>query len=376
MLRGHSDFVLSATFTEDGRRVVTTSSDGTVRVWNADPKVVVLSGHTDRVNSAAFNQDAGRVVTASDDRTLRIWQSSSSRGLRRLGPTDLVDPAGRRLLSSPFVDAVFSPDRDVVVGARRKGAAIWDSRTGTLLGALPVVSDPSSVEHVTSVDLNPDGTRLVTGTTRQVSIWAVRPSLSGAAALSRHTNSVLGARYSEDGTRIVTAGKDKTVRIFEAATLRQRRLIHGAAPFSAAAFSPDGTRIAAASVDSTARIFDTSDGRELLVLRGHGGAVNDVDFNPDGTLLVTASDDKSARVWDAETGLLVAVLRGHTDAVRTAQFGPGGNTIVTASRDGTARLYPRESFLPFMQLSEIADQQAAVPLTIQEQRELDLLRRG
>ena len=377
VLRGHSDFVLSATFNKDGRRVVTTSSDGTVRVWNADPKVVVLSGHTDRVNGAAFNPDAGRVVTASDDRTLRIWQSSSSRGLRVLGTSKLVDPAGRRLPSSPFVDAVFSRDGDVVAGAGRKGAAIWDSRTGKLLGALPVVSDPFSAEHVTSVDLNPDGTRLVTGTTSRVSIWAVRPSLSGDAALSSHSNSVLDARYNEDGTRIVTAGKDKTVRILEAATLRQRRQIDGAAPFKAAAFSSDGTRIAAASADNTARIFDASDGRELFVLRGHGGAVNDVAFSPDGKLLVTASDDKSARVWDAHKGVLVAVLRGHTDAVRTAQFGPvGGNTIVTASRDGTARLYPRESFLPYGQLSEIADREAAVPLTSQEQRELDLLRRG
>jgi WD40 repeat protein len=375
VLRGHGDFVLSATFTKDGRRVVTTSSDGTVRVWNADPKVVVLSGHTDRLNSAALNPDAGRVVTASDDRTLRIWQSSSSRELHQLRiPPGMVE--GRWLPSSPFVDAVFSRDGDIVAGVRRTGAAIWDARSGMFLRALPVVGDPFSAEHVTSLDLNPDGTRLVAGTTRQVSIWAVRPSLSGAAALRSHTGAVLGVRYSEDGTQIVTAGRDGTVRIFDAATLRQRRQIRGVAPFNAAAFSPDGTRIAAASADDTARIFDASNGRELLVLRGHGGAVNDVDFNPDGTLLVTASDDKSARVWGCPYGPAGRrPARAHRCGADSPVRAVGGNTIVTASRDGTARLYPRESFLPFAQLTDIADRQAAVPLTRQERREFDVLRR-
>jgi WD40 repeat protein len=277
-------------------------------------------------------------------------------------------------LPSPFVDAVFSRDGKVIAGAQRTKAATWNAVTGKVLAIFPVVGD-STGERVTSVDLSPDGSRLVTGTTESLAIWAAPASRVGRP-LGKHSIPVRGARFSKDGTRIVTAGRDKSARIFDADTFRQLRRIDSVAPLNAAAFSPDGLRIAAAAADGTARIFDASDGHEVLVLRGHGGPVNDVAFRLDGKLLVTASDDKTARVWDANTGLLVAVLRGQTDAVRTAQFGPGGNSIVTASRDGTARLYPRESFLPFGQLSEIADREAAVPLTSQEQREFDLLRRG
>jgi WD40 repeat protein len=107
---------------------------------------------------------------------------------------------------------------------------------------------------------------------------------------------VHSARYSRDGKRIVTAGADRTVRIWNGHTGGQLLVIHGAAPFSAAAFSPDGSRAAAASADGKVRIYDVSDSRQLLVLRGHGGPVNDVDFSPDGKLIVTASDDKTARV--------------------------------------------------------------------------------
>jgi WD40 repeat protein len=35
VLRGHEDVVKSAAFSEDGRRVVTASSDGTARLWDA-----------------------------------------------------------------------------------------------------------------------------------------------------------------------------------------------------------------------------------------------------------------------------------------------------------------------------------------------------
>jgi WD40 repeat protein len=373
VLRGHGDFVRAAAFSEDGRKVVTTSSDGTVRVWNADPKVVVLSGHTDRVNSAALNPDAGRVVTASDDGTLRIWRSSSGQLLRTLGTPQPGNAAGNRLPPSPFVDAVFSRDGKVVAGAQRTKAATWNATTGKVLGIFPVVRG-STGERITSVDLSPDGSRLVTGTTKRLAVWAAPASPAGRP-LGEHSIPVRGARFSTDGTRIVTAGRDKTVRIFDADTFRQLRRIDSVAPLNAAAFSPDGARIAAAAADGTVRIFAASDGHEVLVLRGHGGPVNDVGFRRDGKLLVTAGDDKTARVWDAGTGQLVAVLRGHTDAVRTAQFGPGGNSIVTASRDGTARFYPRESFVPFAQLTGLADRQAKVPLTRQERRELELLRR-
>jgi serine/threonine protein kinase len=66
-----------------------------------------------------------------------------------------------------------------------------------------------------------------------------------------------------------------------------------------AAFSPDGTRVVTASRDTTARVWDASSGQEVAVLRGHEDSVRSAAFSPDGTRVVTASDDKTARVWDS-----------------------------------------------------------------------------
>lgn len=64
-----------------------------------------------------------------------------------------------------------------------------------------------------------------------------------------------------------------------------------------------------ASDDKTARVWDASSGREVTVLRGHGGWVESAAFSPDGTRVVTASSDGTSRVWDPASGEQVLMLR-------------------------------------------------------------------
>ncbi len=66
-----------------------------------------------------------------------------------------------------------------------------------------------------------------------------------------------------------------------------------------AAFSADGSRIVTASRDGTARVWDAATSREIGALRGHDGHVVFSRFSSDGTRIVTASQDGTARVWDA-----------------------------------------------------------------------------
>src|SRR6185437_14995280 len=68
-----------------------------------------------------------------------------------------------------------------------------------------------------------------------------------------------------------------------------------------AALSPDGTRIVTASRDKTARIWDAVTGREIAALRGHQDHVTGAAFRFDGSRIVTSSDDGTARIWNVST---------------------------------------------------------------------------
>ncbi|XRB02980.1 EF-hand domain-containing protein [Pycnococcus provasolii] len=71
---------------------------------------------------------------------------------------------------------------------------------------------------------------------------------------------------------------------------------------TSASYSADGTRIVSASYDRTVRVWDATTGACLSVLEGHSERVHSASYSADGTRIVSASRDKTVRVWDATTG--------------------------------------------------------------------------
>ena len=198
----------------------------------------------------------------------------------------------------------------------------------------------ASDEGLASVAYSPDGTHIVTASRdKTVRIWD-SATAEEVAVLRGHTNVVYSAAYSPDGTRIVTASGDQTARVWDAATAMEIIVLRGHyRRVLSAAFSPDGAHIVTASRDGTARVWDAATAKEIAVLHGHDQGMNSAAYSPNGMRIVTASDDWTARVWEAATAIEIAVLRGHEDIVHFAAFGPDGTRILTSSNDKTARMW-------------------------------------
>jgi WD40 repeat protein len=168
----------------------------------------------------------------------------------------------------------------------------------------------------------------------------VRAADARLAVLSGHDGPVIGAAFSPDGTRVITASGDRTARVWDIATATQLAVLSGHSNgLFTAEFSPDGQRIVTASVDRTARIWDAATGKPLAVLAGHDGEVYTAVFSPDGRYVLTASEDGTARIWDAATAKPLAFVARENDAVLGAAFSPDGRRVVTASSNQVARVW-------------------------------------
>ena len=75
--------MLSAQFGPDGQKIVSASSDRTVRVWCAVTGELeqTLEGHTSTVWSAQFEPDGQKIVSASSDETVRVWSATAKTAL-------------------------------------------------------------------------------------------------------------------------------------------------------------------------------------------------------------------------------------------------------------------------------------------------------
>jgi WD40 repeat protein len=80
------------------------------------------------------------------------------------------------------------------------------------------------------------------------------------------------------------------------------------------AFSHDGTRVVTASIDHSVRVLSAEGTREPLVLTGHTDLVRSASFSPDDSRVVTASDDGTACIWRVTWDSLIKYLRASIHA--------------------------------------------------------------
>jgi WD40 repeat protein/serine/threonine protein kinase len=104
-------------------------------------------------------------------------------------------------------------------------------------------------------------------------------------------------------------------------------------------FSPDGQTLASAGRDGTVRLWDAASGQFLRVLRGHDGDVNSVVFSPDGQTLATGGDDGTVRLWDPGSGNPLATLGKHDDWVNCVRFTSDGRRLISGAKDKRVKIW-------------------------------------
>jgi WD40 repeat protein len=162
------------------------------------------------------------------------------------------------------------------------------------------------------------------------------------------TSEIRGLSFSSDGTRIASAGKGKSVRIWNIRTGKLISKFHAHQDdIFRVNFHPDGKRLLTGSKDGTVKLWDSDRGIDLLTLNPknvgnkspnqEAGAIQDTSFSPDGNLIVTAKNTTIA-LWDLQGNLLASAI-AHDQELFSVKFHPDGQHLLTSGRDETVKLW-------------------------------------
>ncbi len=233
--------------------------------------------------------------------------------------------------------------------------------------------------RISDLMISPDGTRMAACSTQSstVRIWECQ-SAKLIHEFKPHTDGVVGLVWSQDGTLLVTASKDRTVALWNSNTwdLVRRSDAKGAPVWNCVIFNPDESVIAAGAMDETVRLLDANTlaeigrlpapfeggpwrlswnqenvlavcgtlipgnktirlyrlGKEpLTVTSGTASSVmSDLAWRPNGHILAISSWDRHVHFYDRERRFLVG---GHSDKIGCIAWRPDGMQFATGAEN-------------------------------------------
>ncbi len=316
-LRAHDDIIESICFSEDGRQLLSTSDDYTLKLWELDSQSLAktLRGHGSWVTDATFIAGTSdKIISVSRDATIRVWDSSSYVGaasmLTRQSSTTNDAPS----TSQPHADEIWSASFDP--GGQRIVSASRD-HTARILQIDPQTMAFKEVARLQDTQREP--TKLAEGTSfLAMSVVVDRPHgrlyIGSADSTVRIWNLALGTEISQaTGT-----GLNNSLAL----SANGRLLLTGSS-------SPDIKAILW-EVDPTGSVSP----RQRFRLRGHDQAVTAFAISHDGSKLFTGDRVGIGIVWDANTGRQlerIEEIRGFR--INAAAFTPSGDALWIAADD-------------------------------------------
>ncbi len=344
-LVGHFGRVNGIAFAPDGLTIATGGQDGTVRIWRLPPTMHLLHRDVLRgvdwpqwlntaiqpvlvltppspnpfvrpppVRAVAFGDNGGLVAAAGDDGIPRVWDLRPTAAAAVAG---WAAPLGHRVQRSSHLLPVVPPP-------------------------LEFARDPHS-RPVLAVAFSPDGKVLATGSDDGFAhIYQLADGK--CVPLPRHQSGVPAVAFRPDGRFLATVdnGKDRNddpgVKLWDLTGRfpKAGRFITGhTLAIQSAAFSPDGTQLVTAGSDQTIRVWDPETGIERVTLERHDKPILAVAFLPGRRMVVSGGADGTARVWRTDVRTADTAETNPLIPYTAAAVAQDGRLVVAGDKNGT-----------------------------------------
>jgi WD40 repeat protein/serine/threonine protein kinase len=404
---GHTGKINAAAFSPNGRYILSGSDDRTLRLWDIEENRCrhVFEGHADRVTTVAFSPDGQYILSGSTDKTLRIWNfrqrhiehlfrfenqvhnfamspdghflalvssasllilefnlrdryrapyaltvpvTASTATARDLAFREHMDAAHKHLEDKNFPSALsaIQAARGVDGYARSPEAlTLWTALTSRfpsrgLRAAWESTTIPAHDKGINDISVCCSGTRVLTvGKDRSLRLWNLE---TGACeqTFEGHTDQVVSVAVTPRGRYAVSGSRDHTLRIWD---IREGSCVHEfmghAKPVTSVDVSPDERFALSGSEDGGVRVWDLEEKICIRILEEHSGPVSAVRFGPDARYAASGSWKGKVRLWDLESGKGIGLFKGHEDVVTAISFSPDGRYIISASEDRRIRCW-------------------------------------
>jgi len=288
----------------------------------------IFRGHKATPRGLAIAADGRQVLSAAADFVVNSWFPGTD------------NPVRRKTLSGP------EPPVGIAFLNNGKDAVIADS------GALFIIDLATNADRrkimtpggsFTSLFPAADGQHFVTGSTDSIIRWweAGKDTPDKSIEFSPG-NPVECVTVNRDG-KLIAAGNlnDGMVGVWTTAGAEIKKWKAHTSNVTSLAISSDGKRLVTAGDDLLVKVWDLVSGAPQLTLKGHEEAPLAVGFSDDGSLIISGGIDKSIRFWDAVTGDPVRTIKVE-DRVGAITIDPKGKFLVAGTNDGGVNLL----FLP------------------------------
>lgn len=321
----HPEYVTRLQVSPDGKWVLSYGGGGVAECSIVDgaPRLK-WERHTQPVQCAAA-LSGGRVVSGSTDGTLRVWDSFSGHSLLTIRATNLI---AQTVAVSPDGKRVAAGCKDGVI----RELALDD---GCLLRELK-----GHTGYVRSLRYGATGL-ISSGDDGSIRFWsaaATEPArvIEGdLIAQAGHRGGVLSIALSPDGERLLSGGRDGTMRLWRVSDGKQMAVFDQHRSWvEAVAFAGGNRRAASVSRDGCLRLWDLQT-KQLLAEMNVGGTPGALACSADGSRAYVSGRTGIVTCWDLVNAKQVAALKGHGDAVTALALAEDGKHLISASEDTT-----------------------------------------
>ncbi|MCR5036683.1 MAG: TIR domain-containing protein [Bacteroidales bacterium] len=198
-----------------------------------------------------------------------------------------------------------------------------------------------------STSFSPNGKLIVAAC--QDKTVRIRDAMTGKEirVLQGHIRPVISALFSPDGKRIVSVS-DHDAKIWDVITgemlfppISREYITHidgYISGNSVIAFSPDGSYLASALLENI-NICNSESGKILKTINCPDVTIVSISVSPNGKQIVAATREGVALICDVDSGKTIRTLVGHTGELTSVAFSPEGDHILSASKDKTIRIW-------------------------------------